>query len=62
MLNLPPALVFIGGALVLPVLPRRLRPWWFLLTAAAALALISQLQPGASLHFHYLHLETFVLQ
>ena len=36
--NLPPALPLLAGAIVLPLLPRRARPWVFL--AATALALV----------------------
>jgi multicomponent Na+:H+ antiporter subunit D len=36
--NLPPALPLLAGAMVLPLLPRRTRPWVFL--AATALALV----------------------
>jgi multicomponent Na+:H+ antiporter subunit D len=47
--SLPPAVVFLAGAAVLPVLPRRAQSAVLLVTPVAALALIAGLEPGATL-------------
>ncbi|MFH1169099.1 MAG: Na(+)/H(+) antiporter subunit D [Chloroflexota bacterium] len=52
--SLPPALVFVAGAVLLLLLPRRVRSTWFLITALAAFALLFRLQAGDSLTVPFL--------
>lgn len=54
MTSVPPGLVLILGAVLLPLLPRRLRPWAFLLFPALAIAWLPFLEPGASLSVPFL--------
>jgi len=52
--SFPPALVFLVGALLLPLLPRRIQPPAFLLFPALGFLLISGAQTGASVVFPFL--------
>lgn len=58
--SIPPALVFIVGGLLLPILPRRARPVAFLLFPVLALALLLQSEPGTGLTVPFLDYELVV--
>ncbi len=62
MSSLPPALVFLLGAAVLPLLPRRLRSGAFLLFPLLALVLIANLDVGATITVPVLNYELVPLQ
>lgn len=44
--NLPPALPLLAGGLILPLLPRRIRPWLFLAAAGLSLAMAWAMPEG----------------
>jgi len=52
-----PAAPLFVGALTLPLLPRALRPWLFVLSPALAFVLLTQLDPGATLTWPFLSYE-----
>jgi multicomponent Na+:H+ antiporter subunit D len=56
-INLVPAAPLLVGALTLPLLPRALRPWLFVLSPALAFVLLTQLDPGATLTWPFLSYE-----
>lgn len=58
--SFPPAVLLILGALVLPFLPRRIRPSAFLLFPALGLLLLSYSDPGARLVVPFLDFELVV--
>jgi multicomponent Na+:H+ antiporter subunit D len=60
--SLPPAAIFILGAILLPLLPRRGRSAGFLVFPLLAFALLVQLQPGVSLTIPFLNYELVVLR
>jgi multicomponent Na+:H+ antiporter subunit D len=53
-INPIPATPLLVGALVMPLLPRALRPWLFVLAPVLAFALLTQLEPGATLTWRFL--------
>jgi len=55
--NLPPGLILLAGALILPLIPRALRAWAFLLFPLAAFFHIAGLEEGQRLAFSFLHFE-----
>jgi len=57
MSSLPPAIIFIFGAILLLLLPRRLRPAAFLVFPLLAFILLLRLEPGASLTVPFLNYE-----
>lgn len=57
MINFPPAIIFIIGALLLPLLPRRVRSAACLVFPALAIILLLQLEAGASLTVPFLDYE-----
>ena len=57
MIDLMPAAPLLVGALTLPLLPRALRPWLFVLSPALAFVLLTQLDPGATLTWPFLSYE-----
>ncbi|MBI3000089.1 MAG: Na(+)/H(+) antiporter subunit D [Deltaproteobacteria bacterium] len=60
--SIPPALVFIVGGLLLPILPKRAQPVAFLLLPVLALALLLQSEPGTRLTVPFLDYELVVSQ
>ena len=46
--SLPPGLILIVGALLIPLLPKKLQPWLAVALPAAGLAQVLLLSPGAS--------------
>jgi multicomponent Na+:H+ antiporter subunit D len=52
-----PAAPLLAGALLLPLLPRTLRPWLFVLAPALAFALLTRLQSGMILSWPFLSYE-----
>lgn len=62
MANIPLALVFIFGALLLPVVPRRLRSAFFLVVVATAFILLVRLEPGFTLTFPFLNYDLVPLR
>ena len=57
MINFPPAIIFIIGALLLPLLPRRVRSAAYLVFPVLAFILLLQLEVGASLTVPFLNYE-----
>ena len=57
MSNFPLALIFVIGAILLPVLPRQWRSTAYLIVAAVAFCFLLQLEPGAKLSFHFMDYE-----
>jgi multicomponent Na+:H+ antiporter subunit D len=57
MINFPLAFIYILGAVVLFVLPRRIRPGFFLVVAALAFYFLIGLENGTSLNIHLLGYE-----
>jgi len=57
MSNFPLAIIFVLGAILLPILPRRVRASAYLVFPIAAFYFLLQLEPGASLAFHFLDYE-----
>jgi len=55
MSGFPPALLFLGGAMLLPLLPRRTRSLAFLIVPLLALALLTQLEDGSSSTVRFLN-------
>ena len=55
--SLPPGIVFILGAVLLLLLPRRMRSAGFLVFPLLAFALLLRLEPGASLTVPFLNYE-----
>lgn len=60
--NLPPATIFIVGAILLLLLPHRARSAGFLVFPLLAFALLLQLEPGASLTVPFLNHELVLLR
>ncbi len=60
MSNFPLAIIFVLGAILLPVLPRRIRSSAYLVVSAVAFVFLLQLQTGASLTFPFLNYELIV--
>lgn len=57
MANFPLALIFVLGAILLPVLPRQVRSAAFLVITAVAFFFLIRLEPGATLTFPFLNYE-----
>ena len=57
MSNFPLAIIFVLGAILLPILPRRMRASVYLVFPIAAFYFLLQLEPGASLTFPFLNYE-----
>lgn len=57
-----PALALLAGAVLLPLVPRRLRPWAFLIFPAAAFFHLLSLEPGTVSTFPFLAYELVPLQ
>ena len=55
--NFPPALIFIAGAILLAILPSRMRPVAYLIFPALALLLLLNLEDGARLMMPFLNYE-----
>ncbi len=55
--NFPLALIFVLGAILLPVLPRRVRSTAFLIVPVLAFFFLLNLETGANLTFHFLNYE-----
>ncbi|MGH7827610.1 MAG: Na(+)/H(+) antiporter subunit D [Candidatus Binatia bacterium] len=62
MSHLPPAAIFLFGALLLPIVPRRVRSLAFLLFPLLAFALISQLEQGSSSTLRFLDFDLVPLR
>lgn len=60
--DLPPVLIFWLGALVLPLFPKNVRPWLFLVFPAASLVLVLGLPVGTSVTVEFLRFELHVLE
>jgi len=60
MSNFPLALIYIIGAVLLPVLPRQLRSVFCLIVSALAFIILVNLETGASLTFPFLNYELMV--
>jgi len=60
MSNFPLAIIYIIGAILLPVLPRRDRSIFYLLVSATAFVFLVNLEAGASLGFHFLNYDLMV--
>jgi len=60
--SIPPALVFIVGGLLLPILPNRAQPVAFLFFPVLALALLLQSEPGTRLTVPFLDYQLVVSQ
>lgn len=60
--ELPPGLILVAGAALLPLVPRRLRAWAFLLFPAAAFAHLLSLAPGVSATLPFLGFELVPLE
>lgn len=60
MSNFPLAIIYIIGAVLLPVLPRQIRSAFFLIVSALALFILVNLETGASLTFPFLNYELMV--
>lgn len=60
--NIPPFLFFILGGLLLPLIPRHLRPWIFLVPPLLALWTIFGLEVGDKVSMDFLHFELIFLQ
>ena len=60
MSNFPLAIIYIIGAILLPVLPRRVRSIFYLLVSATAFVFLVNLEAGASLGFHFLNYDLMV--
>ncbi|MBD3331849.1 Na(+)/H(+) antiporter subunit D [candidate division GN15 bacterium] len=58
----PPVLIFWLGAVLLPLLPKNVRPWAFLAFPAASLALVLSLPIGTTLTVEFLRFELHVLE
>jgi multicomponent Na+:H+ antiporter subunit D len=58
----PPVLLFWLGALLLPLLPRDVRPWVFLVFPAASLILVLGLPVGTSTTVEFLRFELHILE
>ena len=57
MSSFPLAIIFVIGAVVLPILPRQMRSSAYLVVVALAFYFLLQLEPGARLTFHFLNYE-----
>jgi len=55
--NLPPAFIIIGGAILLMLLPKKARPYAYLIFPILAFALLLNLQQGANLTMPFLNYE-----
>jgi multicomponent Na+:H+ antiporter subunit D len=62
MSNLPPAIIFILGAILLPLLPRRFRSAGYLAFPLLAFILLLRLQTGATLTVPFLNYELVLLR
>lgn len=62
MSSFPPAAVLIFGAVLVPLLPRRIHASAFLLFPALAFGLLLGLEPGTSLSVPFLHYELIVVR
>jgi len=60
--TVPPALVFLAGAMLLPVLGARLRPLVFVAMPVLALLMIANLEPGTTAGIVFMNLELVVLR
>ncbi len=59
---LPPAFLYLGGALVLPLLPKAVRPWAFLVPPILVLLHLSGLEPGTTATWSFGIFELTVLR
>ncbi|MFC1955167.1 Na(+)/H(+) antiporter subunit D [Chloroflexota bacterium] len=55
--NIPLAIIFVVGAVLLAILPHRVRPVAYLAIPALAFYFLLHLEPGVSLNFHFLNYE-----
>ncbi|MEX2529254.1 MAG: Na(+)/H(+) antiporter subunit D [Gemmatimonadota bacterium] len=62
MSELPPLLPFFAGAILLPLIPRAARAWFFLLPPLAALAMLAGLEDGTILTVPFAGLELVPLR
>ncbi|UCG77619.1 MAG: Na(+)/H(+) antiporter subunit D [Nitrospirota bacterium] len=62
MINIHPGWLLIAGALLLPLIGGKARNWFVIFLPAAALYIISQLQPGMSLQYHFFGYELTFLR
>jgi multicomponent Na+:H+ antiporter subunit D len=62
MFELPPALTFLAVALILPLFPKKLRAWFFLVAPAIALYQIGGLEVGTRVTFSFLGYELVPLR
>jgi multicomponent Na+:H+ antiporter subunit D len=60
--EIPPFLIFWLGALLLPLFPREIRPWVFLVFPAASLILVLGLPVGTSVTYEFLRFELHILE
>ncbi len=58
----PPVLIFWLGALLLPLFPKNVRPWAFLVFPAASLILVLDLPMGTSLTVEFLRFELHICE
>jgi len=61
-IELTPGLVLLAGAVLLPAVPRALRPWAFLVFPAVALVQVATLAPGTEWRLPFLTLELIPLR
>ena len=58
----PPGLIMMAGAVLLPVLPRKLRSLWFIVTSLAALAAVFSIPEGTNLAVNFLEYRLVVVK
>ncbi|MCU0286042.1 MAG: Na(+)/H(+) antiporter subunit D [Acidobacteria bacterium] len=59
---IPPGLIMIAGAVLLPVLPKKLRSLWFIVTSLAALVAVFSIPEGANLAVKFLEYRLVVVK
>jgi multicomponent Na+:H+ antiporter subunit D len=62
LLNIPPAFILIIGALLLPILPGRLKNWVAILLPALAFIIISQLKVGTIVTQHFFSYDLILVR
>lgn len=61
--SLPPAIVLFAAAIIVPLLPEKVRPWAFLVAPVFVLVqIMGYLEPGNVVHFTWLDFELIPLQ
>jgi multicomponent Na+:H+ antiporter subunit D len=60
--EIPPFLIFWLGALLLPLFPKEVRPWVFLVFPAASLILVLGLPVGTSVTYEFLRFDLHILE